>query len=144
MEFQKPFTTLSTTNRNTSICWNKKKKSTSKIKKDSQKAKKIKNKFFRDAMNRIFGKKDKTPAPTLGDAVERLDGRVSTLDKKIEMLDKELLKYKQQMQKMRPGPSKNMVKQKAIQKFQKCIPCSKVVITRFNPNLLSFQNIFQP
>merc|ERR1711941_78528 len=74
----------------------------------------VSSRTYRDAMNRIFGKKDKTPAPTLGDAVERLDGRVSSLDKKIEMLDKELLKYKQQVQKMRPGPGKNMVKQKAM------------------------------
>merc|ERR1712156_1222905 len=39
---------------------------------------------------------------------------VDTVDKKIAKLDAELLKYKQQMSKMKPGPSKNMVKQKAM------------------------------
>merc|ERR1712179_469361 len=65
-------------------------------------------------MNRLFGNKNKTPAPTLGDQCASIDGRVDTVDKKIARLDAELLKYKQQMAKMRPGPSKNMIKQKAM------------------------------
>merc|ERR1712179_86280 len=65
-------------------------------------------------MNRLFGNKNKTPAPTLGDQCQSIDGRVDTVDKKIAKLDAELLKYKQQMSKMKPGPSKNMVKQKAM------------------------------
>merc|ERR1711976_806577 len=65
-------------------------------------------------MNRLFGKSNKTPAPTLQDQCQAIDGRVDTVDKKIAKLDAELLKYKQQMAKMRPGPSKNMIKQKAM------------------------------
>merc|ERR1711879_942360 len=65
-------------------------------------------------MNRLFGKSNKTPAPTIQDQCASIDGRVDTVDKKIARLDAELLKYKQQMAKMRPGPSKNMIKQKAM------------------------------
>ncbi len=36
------------------------------------------------------------------------------MDKKIARLDAELVKYKQQMSKMREGPAKNAVKQKAL------------------------------
>ena len=36
------------------------------------------------------------------------------MDKKIGRLDQELAKYREQMKKMRDGPSKNMVKQKAM------------------------------
>jgi charged multivesicular body protein 5 len=65
-------------------------------------------------MNRLFGNKNKTPAPTIADQCQNIDGRVDTVDKKVAKLDAELLKYKQQMAKMKPGPSKNMVKQKAM------------------------------
>merc|ERR1711879_144009 len=64
-------------------------------------------------MNRIFGK-NKTPAPTLTDQCSTIDSRISTVDKKISMLDAELLKYKTQMAKMRPGPAKKQVQQKAL------------------------------
>ena len=36
------------------------------------------------------------------------------MDKKVARLDQELAKYKQQMSKMRDGPGKNAVKQKAL------------------------------
>merc|ERR1712087_437396 len=64
-------------------------------------------------MNRLFGK-NKTPAPTLTDQCSTIDSRISTVDKKISMLDAELLKYKTQMAKMRPGPAKKQVQQKAL------------------------------
>merc|ERR1712168_19839 len=66
-------------------------------------------------MNRIFGTgKPKAPPPNLTDVIGTVDDRASSVQKKISMLDKEILKYKEQMKKMRDGPSKNMVKQKAM------------------------------
>lgn len=66
-------------------------------------------------MNRLFGKgKDKAPPPNLTDCVSSIDSRGESIDKKIARLDGELKKYKDQMAKMRNGPSKNMVKQKAM------------------------------
>jgi len=55
-------------------------------------------------MDRLFGKaKPKTPAPTLQDAIQGTDSRVDSIQKKIDSLDQELMKYKQQMARMRPG-----------------------------------------
>jgi len=66
-------------------------------------------------MNRLFGKgKPKAPAPNLGDCIANVDSRADSIEKKINALDKELVKYKDQMKKMREGPAKNSVKQKAL------------------------------
>ncbi|XP_074550007.1 charged multivesicular body protein 5 [Halichoeres trimaculatus] len=66
-------------------------------------------------MNRIFGSgKPKAPPPNLTDCIGNVDSRTESIDKKIARLDAELVKYKDQMKKMRDGPSKNMVKQKAM------------------------------
>ncbi|MBN3307459.1 CHMP5 protein, partial [Amia calva] len=73
-------------------------------------------------MNRIFGRgKPKGPPPNLTDCIGNVDSRTESIDKKIARLDVELVKYKDQMKKMRDGPSKdvvfffqNMVKQKAM------------------------------
>lgn len=66
-------------------------------------------------MNRLFGRgKPKEPAPNLTDCVANIDSRGESVDKKIARLDQELNKYREQMKKMRDGPSKNMVKQKAM------------------------------
>ncbi|XP_041817605.1 charged multivesicular body protein 5 [Chelmon rostratus] len=66
-------------------------------------------------MNRIFGSsKPKAPPPNLADCIGNVDSRSESIDKKISRLDAELVKYKDQMKKMRDGPSKNMVKQKAM------------------------------
>nr|ACO07748.1 Charged multivesicular body protein 5 [Oncorhynchus mykiss] len=66
-------------------------------------------------MNRIFGRgKPKGPPPNLTDCIGNVDSRAESVDKKIARLDVELVKYKDQMRKMRDGPSKNMVKQKAM------------------------------
>ncbi|XP_029313914.1 charged multivesicular body protein 5 [Cottoperca gobio] len=66
-------------------------------------------------MNRIFGMgKAKVPPPNLTDCIGGVDSRTESTDKKIAKLDAELVKYKDQMKKMRDGPSKNMVKQKAL------------------------------
>lgn len=66
-------------------------------------------------MNRLFGKATpKAPPPNLGDCVANVDSRAESVDKKIARLDAELRKYKDQMSKMREGPGKNAVKQKAL------------------------------
>jgi len=66
-------------------------------------------------MNRIFGRSNpKAPAPGLQDCIANVDSRTESIDKKIARLDGELNKYKQQMAKMRDGPAKNAVKQKAL------------------------------
>ncbi|KND03752.1 uncharacterized protein SPPG_08914 [Spizellomyces punctatus DAOM BR117] len=66
-------------------------------------------------MNRIFGTgKPKAPKPTIGDAINSTDARADSVEVKIKKLDAELMKYKDQMKKMREGPAKNSVKQKAM------------------------------
>lgn len=66
-------------------------------------------------MNRLFGKaKPKVPAPTLEDASNSLTTRTGTLDGKIQALDAELLKYKQQLSKMKPSPAKTALQQRAL------------------------------
>lgn len=66
-------------------------------------------------MNRLFGKtKPAAPGPSLSDVVQSVDKRAETFDKKIQMLDAELFKYREQMKKMRDGPAKSSVQQKAL------------------------------
>ncbi|XP_047100399.1 charged multivesicular body protein 5 [Schistocerca piceifrons] len=66
-------------------------------------------------MNRLFGKgKPKEPPPNLTDCIAGVDSRAESVEKKIARLDQELVKYKDQMKKMREGPAKNSVKQKAL------------------------------
>lgn len=66
-------------------------------------------------MNRLFGKgKPKEPPPNMTDVIAGVDGRAESVEKKIARLDAELVKYKDQMKKMREGPAKNAVKQKAM------------------------------
>ncbi|XP_028282740.1 kappa-type opioid receptor isoform X1 [Parambassis ranga] len=55
-----------------------------------------------------------SPAPNLSDCIGNVDARAESIDKKIGRLDAELMKYKDQLKKMRDGPSKNTVKQKAM------------------------------
>lgn len=66
-------------------------------------------------MRRIFGvKKDKAPAPTLTDASATLDTRGGVIDEKLKRLDTELLKHRDAMKKMRPGPGLEAAKQRAL------------------------------
>uniref|UniRef100_A0A914RJT5 Charged multivesicular body protein 5 n=1 Tax=Parascaris equorum TaxID=6256 RepID=A0A914RJT5_PAREQ len=66
-------------------------------------------------MRRIFGASGKKePPPNLSDAIANVDSRAESIDKKIMKLDAELVKYKDQMRKMREGPGKNQLKQKAL------------------------------
>jgi len=70
---------------------------------------------FKLKMDRLFGKgKPKAPPPDLNDCVNNLESRGESVDKKIARLEAELVKYKDQMKRMREGPSKNLVKQKAM------------------------------
>merc|ERR1712223_1680833 len=71
-------------------------------------------KFF-NKMNRLFGRgKPKEPPPNLTDCSANVDSRAESIDKKTARLDAELKKYRDQMSKMRDGPAKNAVKQKAL------------------------------
>lgn len=66
-------------------------------------------------MNRLFGKsKPAAPGPSISDVIQSVDKRAETFDKKIQVLDAELMKYKDQMKRMRDGPAKTGVQQKAI------------------------------
>lgn len=66
-------------------------------------------------MNRLLGKaKPAAPAPSLTDIGSSLEKRVESFDTKIKLLDSELFKYREQMKKMRDGPAKNSVQQKAL------------------------------
>ncbi|KAJ3415180.1 hypothetical protein HDV05_005460 [Chytridiales sp. JEL 0842] len=66
-------------------------------------------------MNRIFGtSKPKVPKPTMADAIRETDSRADSVEVKMKKLDAELIKYKDQMKKMREGPAKEAVKQKAL------------------------------
>ncbi|KAI9499785.1 Vacuolar protein-sorting-associated protein 60 [Coemansia spiralis] len=70
-------------------------------------------------MNRIFGmSKAKTPKPTLDDAISSTDSRVGAVEVKIKKLDGELARYRDQIKKMRDGPGKNAVKQRALRVLQ--------------------------
>ncbi|KAF9978732.1 hypothetical protein BGZ73_000742 [Actinomortierella ambigua] len=65
-------------------------------------------------MHRFFGTSKKTPKPNLQDAITATDARVDAVEVKIRKLDAELMRYKDQMKKMRDGPAKNSVKTKAM------------------------------
>lgn len=66
-------------------------------------------------MNRLFGsKKPQAPPPDLNECVQNIDSRGESIEKKISKLEQELAKYSDQMKKMREGPAKNAVKQKAL------------------------------
>ncbi|KAF9478166.1 vacuolar protein sorting-associated protein 60 [Pholiota conissans] len=66
-------------------------------------------------MNRLFGSSaSKKPAPNLQDAINSTDARMSTIEVKIRKLDAELGRYKEQMSKLRNGPGKNAIQQRAL------------------------------
>ncbi|CAL1701210.1 unnamed protein product [Somion occarium] len=66
-------------------------------------------------MNRIFGSSaSKKPRPTLQDAISSTDTRVSSIEVKIRKLDGELGRYKDQMSKLRNGPGKNAIQERAL------------------------------
>ncbi|KAJ6538549.1 vacuolar protein sorting-associated protein 60 [Mycena vulgaris] len=66
-------------------------------------------------MNRIFGTSaSRKPKPTLQDAISSTDVRMSSIEVKIKKLDGELGRYKEQMSKLRNGPGKDAVQQRAL------------------------------
>lgn len=66
-------------------------------------------------MNRLFGKaKPKAAAPTISDTISNTDSRIGSLEKQISKLDVDIKKYGEQMRKMKPGRSRDLVKQKAM------------------------------
>ncbi|KAF8332674.1 vacuolar protein sorting-associated protein 60 [Cantharellus anzutake] len=66
-------------------------------------------------MNRIFGSSaSKAPKPSLSDAIASTDQRAASVEVKIAKLDAELVRYRDQMAKMRNGPGKNAVQERAL------------------------------
>ncbi|THV08328.1 hypothetical protein K435DRAFT_740359 [Dendrothele bispora CBS 962.96] len=66
-------------------------------------------------MNRIFGTSaSRKPKPSLQDAISATDTRISSIEVKIKKLDGELAKYKEQMSKLRNGPGKQAIQQRAL------------------------------
>ncbi|KAF7332274.1 Vacuolar protein sorting-associated protein 60 [Mycena kentingensis (nom. inval.)] len=66
-------------------------------------------------MNRIFGTSaSKNPKPSLQDAIASTDSRIASIEVKIKKLDGELGRYKEQMAKLRNGPGKNAIQQRAL------------------------------
>merc|ERR1712188_200157 len=66
------------------------------------------------AMHRFFGSSKKVEAPSLAEATQRVDGRISGLDEKIQKLEQELRGYRDKMKRTRPGPQQNRLKQQAL------------------------------
>ncbi|KAI9825214.1 MAG: hypothetical protein M1826_007071 [Phylliscum demangeonii] len=69
-------------------------------------------------MNRLFGAKSTAPKPSLNSALTNVETRVEAADVKIAKLNAELGSYQQKMSKMRDGPGKTAVKQKALKVLQ--------------------------
>lgn len=70
-------------------------------------------------MNRLFGSGKKEPAPSLNDAIGRLDERVAAIDGKIKKLDEDLLRYKGQLAKLLPNhPNSENIRRQAAQCLQ--------------------------
>jgi charged multivesicular body protein 5 len=70
-------------------------------------------------MNRIFGtSKPAPPKATSIDMLNKLESRGESVENKLKKLDAELIKLKQQMNKMREGPPKEMVKKRALRILQ--------------------------
>ncbi|KXN89548.1 Charged multivesicular body protein 5 [Leucoagaricus sp. SymC.cos] len=66
-------------------------------------------------MNRFFGSSaSKKPKPTLQDAIVSTDARMASIEVKIRKLDGELARYKEQMSKLRNGPGKDAIQQRAL------------------------------
>ncbi|EYE99804.1 putative SNF7 family protein (Cta1) [Aspergillus ruber CBS 135680] len=70
-------------------------------------------------MNRLFGTKNTAPKPTLDGAISNVDNRISSLDVKLASLNSELSTYQAKISKMRDGPGKNALRQKALKVLQR-------------------------
>lgn len=65
-------------------------------------------------MNRLFGSKNTAPKPSLNDAIKNIDDRSGSLDVKLSKINAELSTYQQKLARMRDGPGKSALKQKAL------------------------------
>ncbi|VDP41638.1 unnamed protein product [Echinostoma caproni] len=65
-------------------------------------------------MHRLFGSSKAKPVPNLTEVAANVDERNETVEKKIAKLDAELRQISTQMSKMRDGPGKTALKQKAL------------------------------
>lgn len=72
-----------------------------------------------NTMNRLFGSAPKGPKPTLGGAITNIDDRISSIDVKLASINAELSTYQQKLSKMREGPGKTAMKQKALKILQR-------------------------
>lgn len=92
-------------------------------------------------MNRLFGTKSNAPKPTLDSAISnvssltisrfekqqgnksnkvlQVDARISSIDVKLAALNSELATYQQRLSKMRDGPGKTALRQKALKVLQR-------------------------
>ncbi|KAA8911041.1 Snf7-domain-containing protein [Sphaerosporella brunnea] len=71
------------------------------------------------SMNRLFGAKTTAPKPTLQGAISNLDTRIESIDVQLAKINAELTTYQQRISKMRDGPGKQALKQKAIKVLQR-------------------------
>lgn len=69
-------------------------------------------------MNRLFGAKSTAPKPTLNQAISNVDTRIESIDVKLAKINAELSAYQQKIAKMRDGPGKNALRQKALKVLQ--------------------------
>ncbi|KAF2400762.1 charged multivesicular body protein-like protein 5 [Trichodelitschia bisporula] len=69
-------------------------------------------------MNRLFGAKSNAPKPSLNSAISNVDTRIESIDVKLAKLNGELTVYQQRLAKMRDGPGKTAIKQKALKVLQ--------------------------
>ena len=70
-------------------------------------------------MNRLFGTKSSAPKPTLNSAISNVDTRIESIDVKLSKLNAELATYQTKLSKMRDGPGKSAIKQKALKVLQR-------------------------
>jgi len=70
-------------------------------------------------MNRLFGAKSSAPKPSLNSAISNVDARVESIDVKLASLNAELTTYQTKLSKMRDGPGKSAIKQKALKVLQR-------------------------
>ena len=70
-------------------------------------------------MNRIFGAKPAGPKPTLNGAITNIDTRIASIDTKLKAINAELSTYQEKLSRMRDGPGKSAIKQKALKVLQK-------------------------
>ncbi|PHH85750.1 hypothetical protein CDD83_11225 [Cordyceps sp. RAO-2017] len=70
-------------------------------------------------MNRLFGAKATAPKPTLGGAISNIDTRIASIDTKLKALNGELSAYQEKLARLRDGPGKQAVRQKALKVLQR-------------------------